>query len=105
MEKEVISKKRKVKYHTKSTTNNKKQTSGITLIALVITIIVLLVLASVTIATLIGENGIVTNAILAKREQEKATAKEKVQLATLGSYDMNGNFNYDELRENLTKIE
>ena len=35
----------------------KKQT-GITLIALVITIIVLLILAGVTIATLTGDNGI-----------------------------------------------
>ena len=106
MKKEVTNKKQKVKkiWCTKSAMK-KKATSGITLIALVITIIVLLVLASVTIATLIGENGIVTNAILAKRETEKAAAKEKVQLATLGSYDLNGNFNYDELRDNLNKIE
>ena len=35
---------------------------GITLVALVITIIVLLILAAVTIAALGGQNGILTNA-------------------------------------------
>ena len=40
----------------------KKNTRGITLIALVITIIVLLILAGVTIAALEGDNGIVTRA-------------------------------------------
>ena len=37
-----------------------KINKGITLIALVITIIVLLILAGVTIATLTGDNGILT---------------------------------------------
>lgn len=37
---------------------NKKRNSGITLIALVITIIVLLILAGVTVATLTGDNRI-----------------------------------------------
>ena len=35
----------------------KKENKGITLIALVITVIVLLILAGVTIATLTGDNG------------------------------------------------
>ena len=39
---------------------NKKNPRGITLIALVITIIVLLILAGVTIAALSGDNGILT---------------------------------------------
>ena len=39
-----------------------KINKGITLIALVITIIVLLILAGVTIATLTGDNGILTKA-------------------------------------------
>ena len=38
--------------------NNKFSNRGITLIALVITIIVLLILTGVTIATLTGENGL-----------------------------------------------
>ena len=44
----------------------KKFQNGITLIALVITIIVLLILAGVSIATLTGENGILTRANDAK---------------------------------------
>ena len=42
--------------------------NGITLIALVITIIVLLILAGVTIATLTGDNGILTKAQNAKEK-------------------------------------
>ena len=41
---------------------------GITLIALVITIIILLILAAVTIAALSGDNGILSNAAKAKQE-------------------------------------
>lgn len=58
----------------------KQKNSGITLIALVITIIVLLILAGVTISTLTGENGILTRATEAKREDEIATVKEQAQL-------------------------
>ena len=59
----------------------KKQNTGITLIALVITIIVLLILAGVTIATLTGENGILTQATNAKKESSIAQAREEVELA------------------------
>ena len=54
---------------------NKKQ-KGITLIALVITIIVLLILAGVSIATLTGNNGILTRANEAKTETEDAEENE-----------------------------
>ncbi len=56
---------------------------GITLIALVITVIVLLILAGVAIATLTGENGILTKANNAKQETTKQVAKEKVQVEVL----------------------
>ena len=74
---------------------------GITLIALVITIIVLLILAGVTIATLTGNNGIITRANQAKEETTKAGAKEKVQMEVAGSFDEYGKFNMDKLKENL----
>ena len=45
-----------------------KNERGITLVALVITIIVLLILAGVTIAALSGQNGILTNASNAQVE-------------------------------------
>ena len=54
---------------------------GITLIALVITIIVLLILAGISIAMLTGENGILTNAQNAKSQNAYAEAEEQMSLA------------------------
>lgn len=54
---------------------------GITLIALVITIIILLILAAITIATLTGENGIITKAMEAKQKTEEAQIDEQLKLA------------------------
>ena len=67
-----------------------KEEKGITLIALVITIIVLLILAGVTIATLTGDNGILTQADNAKTRNDEATAKEQINLAVMGSYGEDG---------------
>ena len=57
---------------------------GITLIALVITIIVLLILTGVSIAMLTGQNGILTQAQKAKTETENATKNE---VAILNDYE------------------
>ena len=59
---------------------NVRESNGITLIALVITVIVLLILAGVTIATLTGDNGILRNAAKAKEETEKAQEEEQIKL-------------------------
>lgn len=75
-------------------TNNK----GITLIALVITIIVLLILAGISIAMLTGENGILTKAQSAKTETEYANAKEKVELAIMGARADDGQITVAELK-------
>ena len=72
--------------------NSMKQTNlkdlkgarGITLIALVITIIVLLILAGVSIATLTGENGILTRANDAKEQTEIGEEEEAIRLAYNG---------------------
>ena len=69
----------------------KNNVRGITLIALVITIVVLLILASVSIATLTGENGILTRLNEAKIETEEAKEDELIQ-----SYD-----NYDITTEDM----
>lgn len=50
---------------------NVKNNKGITLIALVITIIILLILAGISIAMLTGENGLLTKANTAKTETKK----------------------------------
>ena len=58
-----------------------KQVKGITLIALVITIIVLLILAGVSIAMLTGQNGILTQANNAKVEQSHGAVREGIARA------------------------
>ena len=63
-----------------------KNQKGITLIALVITIIVLLILAGVSIAMLTGPNGLLTRAGNAKDDTAKAAVKEKVELAIQSVY-------------------
>ena len=57
-----------------------KSTKGITLIALVVTIIILLILAGVSIAMLTGNNGILTQGKRAKEEQAHAAVKEGIML-------------------------
>lgn len=59
----------------------KKENKGITLIALVITVIVLLILAGITISTLAGNNGILTKVAQSKDETEQAEVEEIVDLA------------------------
>ncbi len=58
----------------------KKEIKGITLIALVITIIILLILAGVTIAMLTGENAIFNKAKKSEEETRKQTATEILNL-------------------------
>ena len=61
--------------------NAQKSSNGITLIALVITIIVLLILAGISISMLSGDNSILQKATTAKTETEKGQEKEIVALA------------------------
>ena len=58
-----------------------KKQNGITLIALVITIIVLLILAGVSIAMLTGENGILSNATQAQKDTDRENAIESIDIA------------------------
>lgn len=57
-----------------------KNTKGITLIALVITIIILLILVGITIATLTGENGILSKANTASEESKKKEYEEVLKV-------------------------
>ncbi len=59
---------------------NFNKNTGITLIALVVSIVVLLILAGVTINALFGSNGIISGSTKAKEEYSKSEAKEKVSL-------------------------
>ena len=78
---------------------------GITLIALVITIIVLLILAGVTISALSGQNGILRNAGKAKEETEKAQVIEQAQIDILGKQadNSNGELERNDIKEVLDK--
>ena len=58
-----------------------KEKRGITLIALVVTIIVLLILAGISISMLTGQNGILNRASEAKEEYSNSTEKEQLQLS------------------------
>ena len=58
-----------------------KSQSGITLIALVITIIVLLILAGISINTLFGENGVLSKAKMAVKKNEDAKVTEEINMA------------------------
>ena len=71
-----------------------KRQRGITLISLVITIIVLLILAGVSISMLIGENGLIGKANESKFKTEMAALKEQLEL-----------FNVNKIAENKDYIE
>ena len=81
-----------------------KNAKGITLIALVITIIVLLILAGVTIAILTGDNGILNQAGKAKDKTTEAESIERVQVEVAGSYGLDGTIDKDQLNKNLGNI-
>ncbi len=69
--------------------------NGITLIALVITIIVLLILAGVSIAMLTENNGILTQANKAKTLTTNKSAEEKVKLAVMAAKSQSEDANLD----------
>ncbi len=84
--------------------NIKGTNKGITLIALVITIIVILILAGVSINTLFGDNGLLTKAQEAADANTRAGAYDKVATEVFASYDNDGTLNEDTLRTNLKRI-
>ena len=65
----------------KEVTKNEK---AITLIALVVTIVVLLILAAVSIGMLTGENGVIKNAVESNDKTEQAKVEELVTVAVNG---------------------
>ena len=84
----------------------KIENSGITLIALVITIIVLLILAGVALNALVGDSGILSNAEKAKEQTIAVNTKEQVALAvqaalTKGYAEGHAKITEDDLMEEL----
>ncbi len=83
-----------------------KNNKGITLIALVITIIVLLILAGVSIAMLTGENGILTRANESQVSTNDAEVIEKVnmELSAQLANAMSGKAFDDDVQQNLSDM-
>ncbi len=79
----------------------KKSDKAITLIALVVTIVVLLILAGVSISMLTGENGIMKQAAESKDKTKIGDEKERVELAAIAAKAKTG---WEEItEENLEK--
>lgn len=80
-----------------------KRNHGITLIALVVTIIVVLILAAISIGVLTGDNGIIKQSQQAKEETEIAEEKEVLNLsiAQATGEDVYGNLEEEPFREKL----
>ena len=76
----------------------KKLNRGITLISLVVTIVVLLILAGVSISGLTGENSTINQAKKAKLATELSSYKEQVELFKIEQISKNNGF----LDESLT---
>ena len=77
---------------------------GITLIALIITIVVLLILSSIAISILIGENGIQSRAYEAKKQTEIAEIIERIRVDILGIQSQEeGKITEGQLREILVQ--
>lgn len=81
-----------------------RKNRGITLIALVVTIIILIILAGISINLVLGENGIIKRAQEAKVEMDKAQEKEALSLAVMeaqiGEDEELDHFNLQEVLDN-----
>ena len=75
---------------------------GITLIALVVTIVVLLILAGITISLVFSENGIISKSKNAKEQTEISKVREQLELAKGPEYiEGNGRYNPDSYFERI----
>ena len=80
--------------------NKLKNKKGITLIALVVTIIVMIIIMGISVRALLGENGIINQAKYAKESTELADEKQKVGQAMIIAKNSN---KFGELKENILK--
>lgn len=81
-----------------------KTEKGITILALVITVIVLLIIAGVTIASLTGDNGILINAQDAKLATELSKYQEELELYKVNKTMEDSNFEEDTLTAGKTDL-
>lgn len=84
-----------------------KEPKAITLIALTITIVILLILAGITIATLFENNGILTKVNEAKNKTNQASVEENINLILQEAYIdeyLNGTNRMEYLKQELSKL-
>ena len=79
---------------------------GITIVALVITIIILLIISGLTIEVLIGKDGIISKTAETKQATEISYEKEKIQLAVIQTAQDNKSLKIevDKLNQNLINV-
>ena len=80
---------------------NKRKDKGITLIALIVTIIILIILASISIGALTGDNGIINQAHTAKENTEIASWEEQIDLAIIDAENKHRDPKLDDVIEEL----
>ena len=86
----------------------KKNTQGVTLIALVVTIVILLILVAVSMSVLLGDNGIIKQANYAKTQTDIGRYKEEIELIAVGEQAdyITKKINFARMVDNVqTKIE
>ena len=84
-----------------------KANQGITLVALVITIVVLIILATVIINSVLGENGLIKKAQQAKETHEQGTQQEQNELDAYVEYfnkEMNNGNYQDKYLDNTLPV-
>ena len=77
---------KEIKINKKLARKNYSNQTGITLIALVVTIVVLLILAGVSISALFGDSGIIDRAKEAQNETNQATERDKKEIKELSNW-------------------
>lgn len=81
-----------------------KKEEAITLIALVVTIVIMLILAGIGFMALGGENGLLSKTFLAKSKTNYSFAREKLELAKVTATDLDGKINKEKLIEEINKV-
>ena len=81
----------------------KKNHNGITIVSLVVTIVIILILAGITISFVSGTNGVITKAEEARNKTQIETVKESIQIDLLGKMNNNGTIAKGELVTILEK--
>ena len=78
-----------------------KNAKGITVIALIITVIILLILAGISLNLVIGENGIIEKSKLAGRISTIEGIRESLQMEVARSYDDDATLDVQKLKNNI----